>query len=634
MSSQAFPAGERPHRPRLRLVHLAIAVTTLLALALRILQLTRPGSMAGIVEYDDGPYVGSAILLTHGILPYRDFIFVQPPGITLLLAPVALLARLGLSTPTVMDIGRVLTALVSSAGVLLTGLLVRHRGTLAVAIAGGILAIYPGSIQAAHTVLVEPWLVLLCLLGALVIFDGDRLSENKRRLLWGGVLFGLAGAVEGWAIVAVTVIALLYLPRVRMLGRFVKGVAAGFLIPVLPFVLASPRGFYQGVITAQIGPRANAISVSVLYRFKLLTGLTWLHPLSNWVTMAGALLVVALIVAPLGFACLLTARGPWPLEWFVLLVTAATVVMFLEPSQFIYHFAGWLGPFLALSIALSLTGLAEAAQEILPLSPHPWPQAALTTVALPVIVWLAALQVAALGTSAPAPVVAQTMDKIIPPGACVLSDTSPPLIMLDRLVPTNPRCVILLDSTGADLELSHGLKPDTGAWQSEPTEEMWWRAFRNAQYFLLRGNKAQRVPWTHKLRAWFQVNYTLVYRQPLSSSDRYRLYRRDVQQFIKINLGPPAHADPRPAASAPRHRHLSFSAFVRASALTLAPSAVYLAAGLLLVAVATWWRRRRQSQGYQPSLAHAPAISRPQRHRGRHAATSWKSPPTSGFLRR
>jgi hypothetical protein len=103
--------------------------------------------------------------------------------------------------------------------------------------------------------------------------------------------------------------------------------------------------------------------------------------------------------------------------------------MFLEPSQFIYHFAGWLGPFLALSIALSLTRLAEAVHDIFPLSPHPWLQAALTTLALPVIAWLAVLQVVALGTSAPAPVVAQAMDKIIPPGACVLSDTSPPLII-------------------------------------------------------------------------------------------------------------------------------------------------------------------------------------------------------------
>ena len=67
----------------------------------------------------------------------------------------------------------------------LAGLLVRHRGLLAVTVACGILAVYPDSVQAAHTVLLEPWLVLFCLLGALAVFDGDRLASS-RRLVWGG----------------------------------------------------------------------------------------------------------------------------------------------------------------------------------------------------------------------------------------------------------------------------------------------------------------------------------------------------------------------------------------------------------------------------------------------------------------
>ena len=66
----------------------------------------------------------------------------------------------------------------------LGGLLVRHRGVLATVIACGIMAVYPDSIQAAKTVLVEPWLVLFCLLGALALFDGDHLATRTRR--WSG----------------------------------------------------------------------------------------------------------------------------------------------------------------------------------------------------------------------------------------------------------------------------------------------------------------------------------------------------------------------------------------------------------------------------------------------------------------
>jgi len=36
-----------------------------------------------------------------------------------------------------------------------------------------------------------------------------------------------------------------------------------------------------------------------------------------------------------------------------------------------------------------------------------------------------------------APALAQAMDQIIPSGACALSDTSPPLVMLGRPAPSN-----------------------------------------------------------------------------------------------------------------------------------------------------------------------------------------------------
>jgi len=79
-----------------------------------------------------------------------------------------------------------------------------------------VLAVFPDSVAAAHTVLVEPWLVLFCLAGAVALFDGDRLAgaglagpglaAGGRRLMFGGVAFGFAGAVEGWAIVPVLVL--------------------------------------------------------------------------------------------------------------------------------------------------------------------------------------------------------------------------------------------------------------------------------------------------------------------------------------------------------------------------------------------------------------------------------------------
>ena len=90
----------------------------------------------------------------------------------------------------------------------------------------GVLAVYPDSIAAAHTVLVEPWLVLFCLAGAVAVFDGDRLAGG-RRLVLGGVAFGVAGAVEAWAIVPALVVFTLCLCRARRAVAFGAATDAG-----------------------------------------------------------------------------------------------------------------------------------------------------------------------------------------------------------------------------------------------------------------------------------------------------------------------------------------------------------------------------------------------------------------------
>src|SRR5260370_22501773 len=71
----------------------AMLAATLLALVIRLYTLTRPGYLTGVTEYDDGVYLGASVRLLQGALPYHDFAFVQPPGILLLMTPVALLAK-------------------------------------------------------------------------------------------------------------------------------------------------------------------------------------------------------------------------------------------------------------------------------------------------------------------------------------------------------------------------------------------------------------------------------------------------------------------------------------------------------------------------------------------------------------
>ena len=71
------PSGGPPEEARPRRldgVTIVIVAATVLGLALRLYQLSRPGYLLGVTEYDDGTDFGSAIRLVHGYLPYRDFI--------------------------------------------------------------------------------------------------------------------------------------------------------------------------------------------------------------------------------------------------------------------------------------------------------------------------------------------------------------------------------------------------------------------------------------------------------------------------------------------------------------------------------------------------------------------------------
>src|SRR5271154_4896468 len=193
-----------------RLVYTVIAVCTAAAAFLRLYQLTRPGYLLGVTEYDDGVQFGDAARLFTGVIPYRDFVVVQPPGSFLVMAPVALLAKVT-GSAWGLAIARLLTAAADTACVALLGLLVRHRGPVAAGIACGIYAVYPDALIAAHTFMLEPWLNLFCLLGALAVFDGDRLADRPRRLAWGGAAFGFAVAVKLWAVVPLAVVGLLLL---------------------------------------------------------------------------------------------------------------------------------------------------------------------------------------------------------------------------------------------------------------------------------------------------------------------------------------------------------------------------------------------------------------------------------------
>ncbi len=498
-----------------------VVLATALGLALRLYQVTRPGGLLGVFEYDDAVDFGSAVRLVHGVLPYRDFVLVQPPGISLLMAPVALLGKIT-GTVTGFAVARVLTACVGAASIALAGLLVRHRGLLVTTVTCGLLVAYPGALEAARTVLLEPWMVLFCLIGALLVFDGDQITTRASRLAWGGAAFGFAGAVKVWAVLPVLVVLVLCWRRLawRTWRAYLGGVVAGFALPVLPFFAIAPGAFYHSVVIGQLS-RVDATRVLVWNRLDSLTGLIDLPGIDRSTALAAATGIAGFVLVCVIAACLRTRRAPPDLERFALGSTIIVGAAFLWPPDYYPHYAAFFAPFLAMSIAL------PAGRLVAELPPRPAsgrPAWALLAPVLAVAAAIAFLDMTRiefnhLGTlRANDPGAAG--QRQIPAGACVLTDLTALTLVSNRFTSTGPGCSPMIDPIGTDYALSGGRNGVTGAGRNPAVRAIWRGAFEHAQYvwlvcFAPRSHLCatnRRIPWTPSLLAYFKGHFQPVRR--------------------------------------------------------------------------------------------------------------------------
>lgn len=150
------------------------------------------GAFGVPVDYDEGVYFTAARLLFDGVLPYRDFVFVHPPGLLYLLGLLP-----GFSA------ARFIATLIGAANIFLVGRLAsRWAGPMAGLVAAALYAGYPEAVVVERGPFLEPLLNLACLSMALAwlsnrsapagILGGLAVTVK----LWGGV-WGLAALVSG-----------------------------------------------------------------------------------------------------------------------------------------------------------------------------------------------------------------------------------------------------------------------------------------------------------------------------------------------------------------------------------------------------------------------------------------------------
>ena len=155
--------------------------------------LTRPNAL--LAGWSDiSIYLGAAIRLVHGALPYRDFALLQPPGLVLLLSPFGLLSLAVGSRVALMAL-TACTPLLAAANVALVGRLIAHRGWRAALVACGFMAVVSAPpTWRCRTACSSRSCASSACWGRSLVFDRDGLA-GRRRLALGGAAFGFAASV-------------------------------------------------------------------------------------------------------------------------------------------------------------------------------------------------------------------------------------------------------------------------------------------------------------------------------------------------------------------------------------------------------------------------------------------------------
>ena len=229
------------------------------AFGTRLVPVLRGGGLTGIGNYDDGVYYVAGTALSHGLLPYRDFVFLHPPGVVLATAPFGLLAEVA-GDPTGLGAARLTWMLLGAVNCVLVARIVWPVGVLPAALGALFYAFSAAAIYTEWTtLLVAP--AQTCVLLAILLLTriGPSLPDDDRRAtiiaVTAGALLGVSATFKIWGAAAVVavVIWLLISRRGRRALLVAGGAAAAITLICLPFFLAAPGRMWLMVVQAQLG---------------------------------------------------------------------------------------------------------------------------------------------------------------------------------------------------------------------------------------------------------------------------------------------------------------------------------------------------------------------------------------------
>lgn len=327
---------------------------------MRLIPVVAGGGLYGRGDYDDGVYFAAASGLVHGLLPYRDFLLLHPPGILLALAPFAALAN-GIGDPTAFAVARIGFMLLGAANAILVALVLRRLGLVAAFTGGLCYAVFLPAVRAEHSTLLEP-IATTCLLVALILVlraaepaaVAHRFRRNTTWLLVAvGGLLGVATTFKIWGVVPLAAVALWVLLTAgwRRMVPLLIGFAVAATAICLPFFIAAPQRMWKMVVLAQLG-RSDA-GVGWLDRAEVIAGLPPASVFANSDLHRWLLLVsgITFLGCCAGAATIRIGRLS------LLLVAATAGLLLITPSWF-HHYAAFSAAPIALVIGSGASWLA------------------------------------------------------------------------------------------------------------------------------------------------------------------------------------------------------------------------------------------------------------------------------------
>jgi alpha-1,2-mannosyltransferase len=497
---------------------MVIACITVLAAGILVAQQLVGGHLSGVNEYDDGVYYLASLQVLHANLPYRDFAFIQPPGILLLLSPFAFLGQ-HLSSAAGLVAARLFIVAVGVVNVALVGLLLRRRSTLALVAGMGVAALYPEAVRATQTVLLEPVLVFFCLLALLMVFDGESLTPLGARWVWSGVLFGVAASMKIWAVVPL--LALLLVAR-RLPGgvrwRLVAGAVLGGAAIGLPFFVFAPGAFLHDIVITQFirGPGGSALPV----RLGDLSGIPGLgsvigdHHAAGGVLAAGVAVAAVLLVGAIYLRT--KTKAVSALEELGLVASVLVVATLLLSPTYYYHYGEFAAPFLALAVSGMVERGRAVSREAL----------VLAVAVLAAAGGLLGADLRAVAQQGPPRQITDAVADAIGTSGCVFTD-NPSVLLLDNVVTADrPGCPTVVDWAAAERVVANGMSQSPADVKVDGVQDQTLTWLEDSQTVVI---DIVHPDWGTTVNSYLRTNFDKVYAVPGWVS----VYRRDQVDALK-----------------------------------------------------------------------------------------------------